>query len=240
MTVDDDCRKSATVIAKELKLQHLDDKAIEDLIVKHMIPVISASRSIKNGKPKNEKGSSKPNYYAAFHSLCSAKSSSGLRSLDDFEFKYQPDPEKLKYKQRELYDNLHTPEKSEQLERVRNFSVQAGDLLEVVKFVEKEFNIGQMTRTAFIWNQFMSQKDRDRYSTWYRMTIDEYGEIPYQPKIHQPQVKITARIKSDRKDQEPDPAYEADDKPAALVPIPIKIKVGLKGRGQSQGSGPGQ
>lgn len=194
----------------------LKDEVLESfqaLIIKHMLPVIlrvqaqvqaqaqakvqvQVKAKSSSPKAKSEKGSSKPNYYAAFHSMCSAKGTPYLWSVSDYEFKYQPEPDKLTERQKEIYDALQSD--LEKLERVQNYTCDIGDLPGVVKFVEKEFNVSQMSRTALIWNQFMSPEDRDRYSAWYKKTIAEFGEIPmkpYQPKVSIPPVKISARIK---------------------------------------------
>lgn len=213
MTTDDDsCHKVATVIINKLKVQCKTEPDIlenlRDLIVENMVPVLEEVRaaakpmlipkSISPKKTKKDKKSSRPNYYAFFHSICSPKGTPYLWSLYDYQFKFQPNPEKLG-KQKDMYMRLIDPAQADLLERVQSFSPVLGDLSDVVKFVEAELKVSQMTRTAIVWNLFMNQNDRDRFSTWYKKAIDGDNPIemkPHQPKITAPPIKITALIRN--------------------------------------------
>lgn len=224
MTVDNDsCRKSATAIVAEFHSSNpdIDSKVLqnlEDLMIKHMTPVMQAIRSAASSKrtpskPKSEKGSSRPNYYAFFHSACCPKGIGYSWIFEDYTFKYQPNPDSLKSKQRSIYDNLHMPENEDKLQRVMDF--RSNDLKSVVEFVEKELDVSQMTRTSLIWYQFLSQDDRDRFSSWYKKTITENGEIPTKFSIHVPTIKastekIPARIRMKGSDSETDPEPETN------------------------------
>jgi hypothetical protein len=219
MTIDDDsCRKSATIAVRELKHQHPDiqvpDKDIQDLIVKHMVPLLREARAATSkrkksgGKPKDEKGSSRPNHYAKFHSMCSAKGAPLRWALEEYDFKYQPEESKLNAKQKIIYDDLH--KEAEKLKTIEDFTAPTGDLMGVIEFLDKEFKIDQMTRTSLIWNQFLSQADRDRFSAWYKEMLETHGEIPSQEQA-----------------QSPTPAHASDEPPVAKK-ISLKRQIKAK------------
>ena len=210
MTIDDEsCRKSATAIAAEFQTHHPDIDAqlledIEKLTVKHMLPVIMAVRAAsasKTAKSKSKstvtKGSSRPNYYAWFHSLCSSKSTPYLWAVQDYIFRFQPNLDKLDGRQKEEYDKLMLPENADKLAVVQSFQI-TGDLPAVVKFVGEQFSLVQMVCTSMIWNHFLSKEDRDRFAAWYKQTLKDEGEIPSKiicPKLVAPSTKINPCIR---------------------------------------------
>ena len=225
--IDIKCRKAILAATQELRSTY-DFSAespeettglyasIEAVIAKHILPVVQntitvSPKSKSKGKPKVEKKSSRANHYAFFHFCCSTKGAGHVYTLAGYEFKYQPDLSTLK-KGRDIYDELHKSENKDQLERFKTFNSK-GDIRKVVEFVEFEFkNIAQMTRTAVIWNQFMSSDDHNKLKAWYAEITKDGAQVPekHVTEVSAPIIKIAAKIRNPKFSGEESPVHETE------------------------------
>ena len=173
MTISDDksCDKYANVAVREIvknyDVEEVDQSMYKTIIYQCMSDLAKATkRTSAKGKAKSDKGSAKPNYYARFHTACSPNAPPHPL-LAGMPINYQPDPDMLKNNpkrvaQLEIYEELHNDKNMEKLNRFTSFPSANGVLTDVVAFVEKE-GYEQMVRTALIWFQWLSAKDRDLF-----------------------------------------------------------------------------
>lgn len=249
MTIEAECRVAATAAAHELckKYDFTGESdvetqemltSIQTIITNHMISLLTrnapVARPAKESSPKGPKvkKSSRPNHYAFFHSCCSAQGAQYAWTLVDYIFKYQPDPELVLKKegQKGLYDALHADE--EKLKRFEAF-YSKGDIQSVVRFVESEFpEIPQMTRTAVIWNQFLTNDDREKHKTWYAEETKE-GDVPARTvrKVTTPPLHLNIKARSppphvdaptiEVADAPPSSSDHENEETLAVVPITI-------------------
>jgi len=254
MTIEETCRNQATLVAKQFVGQFSDQYAQSEeqdlhnqlvgLIVQHMLPLLKVSTASaaatskaaaatpvtsKSGKAKSEKASSRPNFYAFFHGLCSGKGYNDYGGhLAGYNFGFQttpenPDGKKMTEKQQKLFDSIVADQ--EKLQRFKDFSssVQAHNLREVVAFVESEFTEGDivkidmMTRTSIIWQMFLTKEDKIKFQTWYRDCIAEHGLVPKSAPAAAPAAEPELT--------EPEPVPETEATASEPVPEPEPVSV---------------
>jgi hypothetical protein len=238
MTTDETlCTKAALSAACEI--QGLADvgsvaacAAIQNIIVKHMLPLLKAQRAelaIPHATKKSSsgKGSSRANHYAFLHKVCSSKTKGYEYVCKGKTFAYQNNLDDLialnNKTQLEYYYNLHDDKNSEQLKRFTEF-VSLGDIHAVVTFIETECkDISQMSRTSLIWYQFMSPTDREEWKQWYKLESKD-DDVLAKPYIKlNPTVKVAAIL---RKPIDDVYSAETDDEVEVEVsPEPDKVKV---------------
>ena len=179
-------------------LHDLDSRVLSKIkqLIMHYAKPSKPKPNSKPSKPKSKpnpksrtqsKGSNHPNYYAAWHSLCCGKNQQYTHLIDNIMFKYQPDPTQLKDKQLELYQTITHPDNSEKYQKVLEFS---GNLADAVDLAEKMFGVVQMARTSLVWNQFMSEADREAYRSGY----NQANNIDPKPKL-----KLRLKTKSENR-----------------------------------------
>lgn len=174
--------------------------------LKKAATVAKAPSTSKKASAEKKK-SNIANYYAYFHSQCSKNGKNKRKeNPPEMTFRFLEEPRALQEKQQTLY--LQIIEDAELYEAFTNF--ETTNILEAVDFIESHLKIDQMTRTAMLWSQFVSEEDQKKYTTWYNGIKDDITAVKTSP----PKVKAPVRIK----------ATEPESK---LLPVP-KIAGHLK------------
>jgi hypothetical protein len=191
-TMSDSAIATATNdIVSTLGLDEAHRETIREIISRHCVARPKPVARTKTTPPTGtkQKGSNYPNHYAFLHAVF-AKNSEYAYVLDKYEFRFRNTAEGLKEKQLELFNIVSNND--DQLSRFLSFS-SVGQVGNVVQFIEKELkDISQMTRTALIWQQFLTDAEREHFKLWYRATMKEHGAIEKRP--HVPAGAVTTSI----------------------------------------------